>query len=144
MPELAAAYAIGVIASFGLSTLFVFLWTRHRARPQMKLLNANLAKADLYWSERQDRLLPLFPNTDTDDHQTARRSLVWTSLGLSFLSWIGFLFILILMVSYRFLARSRTEKLLTESMLTSQTNLSRDEVSRLMENLRQNEPHLFH
>lgn len=141
MPELAASYAVGLIASFCLSGIFIFLWSRYRTRPEIQTLNANLAQVNLYWSERQDRLIPLTNSVDTDDFHSGRRSLWLTTFGLSFLSWAGLLFIVILMISYRFLARSRAERRLLASPLAQP--LSVDEVSRYLSEIQTEAPHLF-
>ncbi len=136
MPELAAFYVVGFVVSLGLTCVFVFLWSRFRAREELRTLNTNLQKAGLYWSESQDRLVKWNEAEAISETQRARRQLWMTGAALSFLSWAGLLFIFILMLSYRFLARSRFERRLLTSDLARNTDLTPDQISERLEEVR--------
>lgn len=140
MPELAAAYAVGILSSLLLTGLFLFLWSRYRSREAAITLAENLKLVNLYWSDREDRLKPWDEVEFRKDREKAFNSLLATSVGLSFLSWAGFFFILLLMISYRFLARSRLENRLFNSPLANETRLSRSRVSDFINEVRNEFP----
>jgi hypothetical protein len=136
MPELAAAYAIGFLASLILTAIFYFLWSRYQTRPAARLLRENLKAAGVYWSDREDRIKEWSQEESEADVKKASTSLLATCAGLSFLSWAGFFFILLIMLSYRFLARSRFENRLFESPLASASDLPTTEVARILQQIR--------
>ena len=140
MPELAAAYAVGVFASLSLTIVFYFLWSRYRDRTAARTLNENLKSVLLYWSDREDRLKSFTEEEERADRKQGAISLIATSAGLSFLSWAGFFFILILMLSYRYLARSRLEKRLFESELANEKRLPPLRVAALVSEIKKEFP----
>ena len=140
MPELAGMYTVGTLCSLLLSGLFIYLWSRYQRRAEALLLNENLKKQNLFWSEKRDRLVDFDETAAQEDFRSSRRSLLATSLGLSFLSWVGFFFLLTLMISYRFLARSRLEKRLLATDLARDPNLVTDQVRITLEELMRDFP----
>lgn len=136
MPELAAAYTVGFLSSLLLTTVFYLLWSRYQQRTEALTLYENLKTVDVYWSDREDRLKAWSEVDFEVDQKKAARSLIATSVGLSFLSWVGFAFILLLMLSYRFLARSRFEKRLFASDLATRARMPRNEVESVLKEIR--------
>ena len=132
MPELAAIYALGLIFGLLETALFLFLWKRRRRGTEFSNVRANLAKANLYWSESRDRLGPPSPAEEADDMSTSLRTIGLTGALLSFLSWPGAFFFALVMVSYRFFARSRLEKRLFDSPLSRRADLAAVEVASLV------------
>ena len=131
MPELAAMYAVGVLLSLGLTGLFVFLQARRSNGATARNVRANLRKAGLYWSENQDKILPWNEDAEAIDRKGSRTTILVTGVLLSLLSWAGLLFLGIVMLSYRFLARSRLEKRLFGSELARDPGLTAEAAARL-------------
>lgn len=128
MPELAALYALGVVLSWLLIAIFLFSWKRQRNNTKTKTLRANLRKIDLWFSEHHDKLEPWSDEAPAKEEASAFRTFLIAGLLISALSWIGLLFLSVLTISYRFLARSRLEKWLYSSRLATEGDLSEDEV----------------
>ncbi|MES2856968.1 MAG: hypothetical protein V4692_13960 [Bdellovibrionota bacterium] len=121
MPELAAIYFIGMISCLALSLLYVFLRTQRRRSEQIKLLQKNLHKAGFYWSENAETLKPWSHENVMaiiEENKKSDRNTVLTGVLLSLLSWAGAFFLLVIMLSERFLAQSRKEKKILDSELT--------------------------
>jgi hypothetical protein len=131
MPELAAAFSVGFIACWLLMSIFLVLVSRRRRSPEFLLLGKNLRQLNLYWSESTDQILPWSEEALETERKASRKSIILMGGLLSLFSWIGFVLILILMVSYRFLARSRLEKTILSSSL-AQTALAPAEVKKLL------------
>lgn len=127
MPELAAAYAVGFLACLSLTGLFALLWRRRRESGEMKTLNENLHKAGFYFAESTDRLVRWSAEDAERERSSGLRTILITGGLLTFLSWAGVFFLLVIMISYRFLARSRLEKLLSASPLAAKS-LERAEI----------------
>lgn len=117
MPELAAVYALGFVACLALTILYVFLRERRRHSRGAQMIQANLAKLNLYWSDSADAIVPLTADSAIDETRRSQRTIGYLGLLLSLLSWIGVFFLLIIMVSERYLARSRRERHLFGSKL---------------------------
>ena len=128
MPELALVYLIGTFACGMLTTLFVFLWRKRRASPPFARISRNLRGAGYYWSENLDRIVEADEEVATLDAQTTQKTMILTGALLSLLSWAGAFFLFVIMISYRFLARSRMEKLLLASPLASEESLAPESV----------------
>jgi hypothetical protein len=135
MPELAAIFFLGTIVGLIETALFFFLWKRRVNGPEFTSIRHNLSKVNLYWSESRDRLGPLSETDATDDSRTSIRTILITGVLLSLFSWAGAFFFGLVMVSYRFFARSRLEKRLFDSPLASNPDLDANEVSRIVSDI---------
>ncbi len=135
MPELAAAYAVGFVACLALTLLYVFLRDRRRHSDGAKNVQTNLAKLGLFWSDSRDSIVPLTPTSADDESKRSQRTIGYTGLILSLLSWLGFVFLLVIMISERFLARSRRERNLFTSELVRSSSLDANEVRRAINHL---------
>ena len=135
MPELAAAYAVGFVACLALTILYVVLRDRRRNSVRARFVQAHLAQLNLYWSDSAEAIVPLTAHSASEETSRSRRSIGLTGLIMSLLSWPGFLFLLIIMLSERFLARSRRERKLFSSKLASAATLEREDVQRTIDEL---------
>jgi|GEM_PF-2852817 len=130
MPELAAIYTTGFIFCFILTGVYVFLRERHRHSKSALNIQTNLAKLNLYWSDAADAIVPLTPTSSQDEASRSKRTIGYTGLILSLLSWLGAFFLLLIMLSERFFARSRRERNLFGSELSGNPSLEAREVQR--------------
>jgi hypothetical protein len=135
MPELAAIYAVGVIVGYVLTALNIAIRNRHRSSAAFKSLEANLKKADLYWSYDEDKIVTWSESRVKEDAAKGNRGFAIAGALISALSWAGVLFILVIIVSEHYLARSRREKALFASPLALRENLNRSEVEGLVGDL---------
>ena len=133
MPELAASYLVGFIFCALLACLFLFLASRRRRSLPFRQLQCNLGKVGLFWSENQDKLISLSSDLLEQDYKSLLSNLTLLGFMLCFLSWAGLFFLFIIMLSYRFLARSRLERALFASELAHSNSLSADNVRALLE-----------
>lgn len=135
MPELAAIYASGLLACLALTVVYVLLRRRRRHSDAAQTLQANLRKVNLYWSDNRDAVVPFISEAECKEDEKAQRAVTLTGALLSLLSWAGVAFLLLVMISERFLARSRRERKLFSSRLIHERSLSpsdvREELSRL-------------
>lgn len=130
MPELAAMYGLGFVCCLALTMLYVFLRDRRRKSHGAQLVQTNLKKIGLFWSDHRDSVVPLSPDVNQAEARKSQLAIGYTGLILSLLSWAGVFFLLIIMLSERFLARSRRERRLFGSELSKNANLTADQVRR--------------
>ena len=135
MPELAAVYTVGFVACLALTMLYVFLRERRRQSHGAQQVQLNLAKAGLYWSDSADAIIALAPTSAIDERNRSKKAIGTTGLILSLLSWLGVFFLLIIMLSERFLARSRRELKLFNSELVHAPDLDATQVRRAIQDL---------
>ncbi len=135
MPELAAIYVLGLVACLLLTMLFVFLWSQRFNDQQHRTVRENLKRAQLYWSENLDKVVVWEDGAEQRDRATSLRNICLTGGLLSALSWAGVFFLLVIMLSYRFLARSRTEQKIFSSPLSSKSEMDSNDVLLLLRSL---------
>ena len=117
MPELAAAFSVGFIVFWLLTGVFFILIARRRESPTFTTLGKNLRQLNLYWSESTDQILPWTAEAEAADKKSAKKSILLMCGLLCFFSWVGVVLLLVLMISYRFLARTPLEKNIVSSPL---------------------------
>jgi hypothetical protein len=137
MPELAAIYALGILFSAAITGIQLLWWRRHRSSIGMARLNENLAKVGFFWSDHADALQALKPGHEEAERVALSRSVLISGFVLGFLSWIGVLFSIVLIVSMRFFVRSKLERSLMTSPLTLDTGYSPDQVQKIIDGLLQ-------
>lgn len=128
MPELAAFYFAGLVACLALTILYVYLRIRRRNSDTAHVLQSNLQRAGLYWSDSQDAVVRWDPESNTLETQKSQKAVGLTGVLLALLSWAGVGFLLIIMLSERFFARSRRERRLFASRIAKEQGLSRPDV----------------
>lgn len=142
LPEMAVVYGVGLLPNLALAGLHLELHRRKSNRPSTRLLQRNLAKAGFQWSEAAGKIVPFENDSQEKDKRSYRRS-VFILAGLClFLSWLGFLAQLLVMISLRYLAVSRMEERLFSSRLARE-DLAEAEVERLVAEWRGIDPHGF-
>lgn len=128
MPELAAFYGVGFVVCLALTMVYVFLrnWRRHSRAAST--LQENLQKAGYFWSDHRDSLVPYQKDANEAEAKKSQVAIGYTGLILSLLSWAGVVFLLIIMLSERFFARSRREQRIFASDLTKRNDFTVDSV----------------
>lgn len=120
MPELAFGYLVGFIITALLVALHVFLQIQKQKSTSMRLVQSNLKKINLFWSESESSIKKYEVDGEKKDFDKCIKSILISGFGFMFLSWLGFLFQFILMLSLRYLAVKRVETNLFESALSKQ------------------------
>jgi len=136
MPELAAAYAIGFLMTLCLVGLHIYLQSRKQKSASMRQVQANLKKINSFWSETESQINEYVAGAEKKDAEKSIRSILISGIGLAFLSWLGFLFQFVLMLSLRYLAVKRIEIRLFESELAEKdldAAKSREIVAQIMQ-----------
>lgn len=98
----------------------------------MRYIQSNLKKINLFWSESESSVKSLTEDSERKDFEKAVKSILVSGIGFSFLSWLGFLLQLMVMVSLRFLAVRRIERKLFEGDI-SKKELSETEIKKYIE-----------
>lgn len=135
MPELAAAYTLGFVCCLALTLLYVFLRERRRHSASALVLQSNLRKLNLFWSDSADAIIPLQSDSVAQERRRSQTTIGYLGLVLSLLSWGGLFFMLIIMLSERFFARSRRERRLFGSRLAQDSTIPASEVRSLLREL---------
>lgn len=123
MPELAAAYTVGFICCLMLTMLYVFLRDRRRRSRAAQTVQANLKTLNYFWSDSADAIVRLELDSAAKEERKSRKTIGTTGLILSLLSWLGVFFLLMIMLSERYLARSRRERKLFSSSLSKSSHV---------------------
>jgi hypothetical protein len=113
---IAGVYAASAFLSLTL-TLLNYWATRSLLRSsQMSLLNENLGRINKFWSTSNSEIATLVRGQPQTDHRKSLQHVLWLGLlGLG--SAPGFILLLIISVSLRYLARPRLEKKLLNGPL---------------------------
>jgi hypothetical protein len=135
MPELAAAYTVGFLLCLMLTTLYIFLRERRRSSRAALTVQKNLKKLNLFWSDSTDQILVLESDSAEAEARKSRSAIGITGFILSLLSWAGVFFLLVIMLSERFLARSRRERRLFGSLLALDSSLDATKVRQFIDEL---------
>ena len=138
-PEMAAVYTIGLIPSALVTGAHFLLHHKKLQSPAFQQVQRNLNLEDCFWSETQGTVVALHGanahafegDLMANDVDQYRRSLKVMGVVMFFLSWPGFLFHLLILISIRWLAVPRLERKIFASPL-AQRDLSRPEVKALL------------
>jgi hypothetical protein len=135
MPEFAAFYFTGLVACLALTILYVVLRRRRRESHTAHVLQANLQAAGYYWSDGRDAVVRWDKEANELETRKTQKAVGLTGTVLALLSWAGVGFLLIIMLSERFFARSRRERRLFTSRIATTPNLTRQEVQEELDRL---------
>lgn len=116
--------------------IHIFLQLRKQKSPQMRMLQTNLKKLNLFWSETESQIKEYAPGFEKLDSEKSIRSILVSGIGFAFLSWIGLFFEFVLMLSLRYLAVKRIEIRLFDSDLVEKeldVRKSREIVDQIMQ-----------
>lgn len=128
---LAVVYGVCFLAS----TLLV-LWQFQTVNQQLKsksllILNRNLAKQNLSWSNNESNFASLTAASIQEDGDRLRRNTLMLEI-FAFLSVLGLVLVFLVILSIRYLARSQKEKAVFGSALARDSALSSDQVQALI------------
>lgn len=130
------AYGAGLILTFCLVGLHIYLQSRKQGSPEMRQVQANLKKINLFWSEAESQVKDYTRGAEKKDAEKAVRSILISGVGFAFLSWLGLFLQFVLMLSLRYLAVKRVENRLFESDLAEKdldAAKSREIVAQIMQ-----------
>lgn len=136
MPEIALGYLVGFVWTAGLVALHLFLQIKKMNGPAMKMLQKNLLKINLFWSESEASVKQHVVGIEESDRKKTIRSILISGTGFTFLSWLGFAMQFTLMLSLRYLAVKRIETRLFESDLVEKevaSEICREIVNKIMQ-----------
>jgi len=128
------SYVISLALSFA-----VLLWHFKRVSAQLRsrrlsVLNNNLAKVDLYWMSSQDEFAPRAEGSLEKDRLHAERS-IFVLGAVALAGPLGFVLVLITVLSLNFLARSRRQQAVFNSDLALREDLEHERVLSLVKEL---------
>ncbi|NUN04685.1 MAG: hypothetical protein HUU57_02885 [Bdellovibrio sp.] len=116
-PEMAASYIFGWIPSAIVTALHFKKHRQKVASAPYRQLQTNLQKVDLMWRESHSDLMPYSTGKETVDLRAYEKNLLLMGTFFLFLSWLGFFFNLLVLISVHSLAVSRKERKLFSSDL---------------------------
>ncbi len=131
MPELAVGYLIGVLATAGLVALHIILQYRKQSSAEMRFIQRNLKKINFFWSDCEAAIKEYTDSAEKKDIDKSIKSVLLSGIGFMFLSWLGFIFQFIVMLSLRYLAVKRIERNLFASEI-AQKDLSPNRIQELI------------
>ncbi|WP_413289568.1 hypothetical protein [Bdellovibrio sp. HCB337] len=136
LPEFIALF-VGMFACWGLSLSYV-LWNRRPSRrQQLRAIHENLNKVHLAWSNNEATIKAA---SEIDFRKENYREQKWFLLAgtvLSVASWLGFILLIVLIMSLEFLAKPRMERAVFDSDLARDKSLSPEAVQILVNRLLQ-------
>ncbi|MGE0634095.1 MAG: hypothetical protein AB7O96_16895 [Pseudobdellovibrionaceae bacterium] len=117
MPELALMYAVGLGVNLILAAIHLLLQLRKLHSLDLLKIQENLSKVNLIWSDREGRLRNKAEYNAEVEWKKQKKTIILTGAFCSLLSWPGLGLQFLIMLSIRFLARPRLEKILWSSQL---------------------------
>ncbi|WP_374079085.1 hypothetical protein [Bdellovibrio bacteriovorus] len=119
-PEMAAAYVVGWIPSAAITGLQIWLNRKKVKSAPYRQLQKNLQKVGLIWRESRSDMEPFREGKEEQDLKSYEKNILLMGTFFLFLSWVGFFFNLLVLISVHSLAVSRKERKLFSSDLTTQ------------------------
>lgn len=130
-PEMAASYIVGIIPSLATTGAHYWFHQKKTKSSAFQQLQKNLATVQKYWCESQSRVLPLETDSAIKDQEAFKTSLYIMGSLFAFMSWVGFMFNVIVLASTRKLAITRFEQKVFASELCTK-NLSPAEIESML------------
>lgn len=136
-PEFAAAFTVGSLVTFSVVNLNLYLVHREFKSPKVHLVNHNLSRANLFWSNDSKRIIKIPEGTDRQqmrksDYQKSTKSAFIFGTIMIFLSWFGLALFLLYFISLHKIAKSREEIKLFNSQLATQDIQSSEQVLQIL------------
>lgn len=128
------AWLLGFLLSVPVVSWSFYITRKHLSSEANLILNQNLNKIGLYWSNVSADFVELSPGAIEQD---AKKTLMnsWRVGILGFLGMPGFFFLVIVVVSVNILAKSRKEKAVFESLLAKDKNLNLEQIKDLVQKI---------
>lgn len=121
MPELAAFYSVGVLCSFIATLFFAITEMNFYRRQDYLVLQSNLNQVGQRWSQLSGRVELLSESiTDEEERQKVQTTFLLFGFVAVILSWVGFIFLVLIWVSVKKFLNNRLEEALFSSELASQ------------------------
>lgn len=125
-PEMAVSYVVGWIPSAAVTGLHFYLHRKKVRSAPYQQLQKNLRKVNLVWRESRANMEPFAEGKEERDLALYEKNLLLMGTFFFFLSWAGFVFNLIILVSMHKLAVSRKEQKIFASPLTERDLEAKD------------------
>lgn len=120
MPELAAFYSVGVLCSFIATLFFAITEMGFYRRSDYLILQSNLNQVGKRWSQLSGRVELLSESvTDEEEKQKVQTTFILFGFAAVVLSWLGFIFLVLIWVSIKKFLNNRLEEALFSSELAS-------------------------
>lgn len=117
-PELALSYVVGWIPSAAVTGMHFYLHRKKVHSSTYQQLQKNLRKVGFIWRESRSDIETFAEGKEARDLALYEKNLLLMGTFFFFLSWVGFVFNLIILVSMHKLAISRKEQKIFASPLT--------------------------
>lgn len=131
IPEFIGLF-VGIFSCWLLALGYTLWSVRKSRREQLLCLHENLQKVNLAWSNTEAAIKSATEVDFSSETQKEQKWFLLAGLVLSLASWLGFLLLVILIVSLEYLARPRIERELFQSELAFSKNLSTDHVQKIV------------
>lgn len=125
-PEMAVSYVVGWIPSAAVTGLHFYLHRKKVRSGPYQQLQKNLRKVNLIWRESRADIETFTEGKEERDLALYEKNLLLMGTFFFFLSWAGFVFNLIILVSMHKLAVSRKEQKIFASPLTQRDLEAKD------------------
>jgi len=146
MPELAASFFVGFLVSLTANLVHLFFVVKSYQSPAIINLQNNLQKVGKIWSMSNRAVMTVVGNSvencllaiSEDRNRTLKGTALFSSM-LVVTSWLGLIWLGLYVLSVHRLAKSRMEHKIFNSMLVTNSQLTREQVANLlseMESLR--------
>lgn len=118
MPELAALYSVGVLCSLVATIFFAITEMNFYRRQDYLLLQRNLNQIGQRWSQLSGRIEKIAESTtDEEEKQKVQTTFLLFGFAAVILSWLGFVFLVLIWISMKKFLNNRLEEALFESQL---------------------------
>ena len=142
MPEVAGFYAAGLLLSLILGVWFGIKQCSRYYSKSYLLLQKNLQRINLRWNDLNlsvESLHPLATSGEqqgAEEYHKAKISMIFFIAAMTILSWLGLVFLTVIWISLRVLAKPKLETELFASALAKQ-ELADEDVKKIYSNLTQ-------
>lgn len=117
MPELAFIFLLGSVLALVAGVLFTLTQLSRYSSTPYRFLQQNLAKIQLYWNDLEGAVGPHGEQPSGREYRRARATYITFTVIAVLLSWLGFVFLLLMWLSIRKLVKPRLETELFRSEL---------------------------
>ncbi|MGZ3743670.1 MAG: hypothetical protein ACXWRE_07460 [Pseudobdellovibrionaceae bacterium] len=133
IPEI-LGFILGVVVTFFAWIFYFILENIDKRKIEIHTLQRNLKKVNAIWSFNQGHWLKLDQYNEEQEKKQRFLTRVLLITLLPLMSWPGFIFSLVLMLSFKYLP-SKNEKQVFATQLTRDPDLSESEVTLILQEL---------
>lgn len=117
MPELAFIFVLGSVLALVAGVLFTLTQLSRYGSIPVRFLQQNLEKIQLRWNDLEGAVAPYENGVADREYRRARATYLTFTVIAVFMSWLGFIFLLLMWLSIRKLVKPRLETELFRSEL---------------------------